>query len=331
MDKDNSPHNFNPENIEVILLVMNVTILVLQVLNMIMLKCGGWDILMKKPGCRKMQRACGGTVVSSRLDHVTLTKMSLNKVAPSWHKVSIRSENTEDEDHEDEVHRLMTSFSNSERHLQEQHAKMRRLSSIHVQQRVAARRKVRQTKALTKAAVFAGIDSAATEEVLAVMNYKRYEKGAIICKEGADADHFYIIVSGKCSVTARDAVGGVSMHVGDLKALDIMGENALIIEEQEEDDNGTSRVRSATVSVISDIVQTLELHRSEFERLVEIGIIGQEVLQRMRAVQKKRREIREALHPSQAQQRCPVPGGAEDAAAETSGESVALPETRYEA
>ena len=118
------------------------------------------------------------------------------------------------------------------------------------------------------------------------------------------------------------------MHVGDLKALDIMGENALIIEEQEEDDNGTSRVRSATVSVISDIVQTLELHRSEFERLVEIGIIGQEVLQRMRAVQKKRREIREALHPSQAQQRCPVPGGAEDAAAETSGESVALPETR---
>ena len=61
-------------------------------------------------------------------------------------------------------------------------------------------------------------------------------------------------------------------------------------------------MRSATITVVSDVVQTLELHRVEFERLVERGIIGQEVLQRMRAMQKDRREIREAVNPRQQKQ-----------------------------
>jgi CRP-like cAMP-binding protein len=91
------------------------------------------------------------------------------------------------------------------------------------------------------------------------------------------------------------------VHVGNLKALDIMGENALIVDEGEEGD-ATSHVRSATITVVSDVVQTLELHRFEFERLVEMGTIGQEVLQRVRALQADRREIREALHPPPREQ-----------------------------
>ena len=80
-----------------------------------------------------------------------------------------------------------------------------------------------------------------------------------------------------------------------------MGENALIVDE-EGGGGASSRVRSATITVVSDVVQTLELLRVEFERLVERGIIGQEVLQRMRAMQKDRREIREAVNPRQQKQ-----------------------------
>ena len=92
------------------------------------------------------------------------------------------------------------------------------------------------------------------------------------------------------------------MHIGDFRALDVMGENALIVDEEGEG-GASSRVRSATITVVSDVVQTLELHRVEFERLVERGIIGQEVLQRMRAMQKDRREIREAVNPRQQNSR----------------------------
>ena len=217
----------------------------------------------------------------------------------------------EDEDHHDTVARLVTSFENSERDLRKHHAKQQKRQSINVQRRVAARRKVRQTKALTKASVFAGIDSAATEEVLAVMDYERYEKGAVICAEGDAADRFFVIVAGKCRVTQRVAHSsssptprdGVdadeSMHVGDLRPLDVMGENALIVD----GGDGQRRIRSATVTAASGVVQTLELQHTEFELLVESGIIGQEVLERMQAVQRERRDICKALQQSQALQR----------------------------
>ena len=215
----------------------------------------------------------------------------------------------DDEDHHDTVARLVTSYENSERDLRNRHAKQQKRQTVNVQRRVAARRKVRQTKALTKASVFAGIDSAATEEVLAAMDYKRYEKGDVLCAEGEPAERFFVIVAGKCDVTQRvagsvasslsgsDAI--VSMHVGDLRALDVMGENALIVN----DDDEERRVRSATVTATSDVVQTLELRHSEFELLVEAGLIGKEVIERMQAVQQERRNICKALQQSQALQR----------------------------
>ena len=209
-----------------------------------------------------------------------------------------RSQETNDDEelnHHATVERLLVSFSNGENDLELKNTIRRQQSSVKVQQRVAARRKVRQTKALTKAAVFAGIDTTATEAVLSAMEYNRYEKGTIICEEGAIANIFYIIVSGQCKATTN-TWGSEPMHVGDIRALDIMGENALVYGDDDVDAASKIRVRSATVRVVSDVVQTLELHRSEFERLLEMGVIGQEVVQRMRSVQKSRREVREAIH-----------------------------------
>ena len=289
MDKDNTPHNFNPKNIEALLLFMNITVLIVQVVNMILMKWGLWDKLLAQTWCQKLRLACGSVNSAETQKETDLAFTGSSKVVPSQLRASaVSAEN-------DEVERLMISFSNSERLLEEQQARRRERSSINVQHRVAARRKIRQTKALTKAAVFAGIDEVATEKVLSVMKYERYPEGAVICEEGADADKFFIIVTGRCKVVVRGK-GTSSMHVGDLKALDVMGENALVVVEDDADRG--SRVRSATIIAVSDIVQTLELSRSEFERLVELGVIGEEVLQRMRAVQKDRREKREALIPS---------------------------------
>ena len=58
MDKDNVPHNFNPKNVEVLLLIMNITVLIVQVLNMILMKWGLCNTLLAQPWCRKIQGAC---------------------------------------------------------------------------------------------------------------------------------------------------------------------------------------------------------------------------------------------------------------------------------
>ena len=102
MDKDNSPHNFNPKNIEALLLFMNITVLVLQVLNMILIKWGLWDIMSKKPCCRKVQRVCGATRDSA-------TRGPINKVVPTRPEGSTVPANTEDENlNHAEDERLMT-------------------------------------------------------------------------------------------------------------------------------------------------------------------------------------------------------------------------------
>jgi CRP-like cAMP-binding protein len=143
------------------------------------------------------------------------------------------------------------------------------------------------------------------------MDYERYEKGTVICEEGAVADRFYIIVSGHCDVlqVRKGAVGSEetqSIRVGSLNPLEVMGENALIV------GDGRRHVRSATVTARSDIVQTLELVRSDFEQLVETGIIGHEVLQRMHAVQQERKDICKVLQQSHALQQTDLFQGIND-------------------
>ena len=150
----------------------------------------------------------------------------------------------------------MALYSANERGLRERQSRQHDRHSINVQQRVAARRKIRQTRTLEKSFVFAGIGGAATDAILAVMDFQRYKKGDMICHQGAEADRFYVIVSGKCKVEQRvpqmrrDEEENVSemVHVGDLRALDVMGENALVSCGGPEE---VAHFRSATVTVVS--------------------------------------------------------------------------------
>ena len=149
--------------------------------------------------------------------------------------------------------------------------------------------------------MFAGISSAATDEILAVMESKRYKMGDIICQQGDEADRFYVIVAGKCKVEQRgshmrrdqEENDSELVHVGDLRALDVMGENALVSSKGRED---AAHFRSATVTVVSDIVQTLELCRSKFEVLKTSGVLNAEVIEKVQSVKEDREKMNEAIH-----------------------------------
>ena len=102
-------------------------------------------------------------------------------------------------------------------------------------------------------------------------------------------------MSGRCSVTQRGESSSELTSVGVLQALDMMGESALLAEPG-------GRKRTTTVTVTSDVVQTLELKKSKFDVLMGAGIIGHSVLERIQVVQKGRSEANKALQQLQASQ-----------------------------
>lgn len=80
--------------------------------------------------------------------------------------------------------------------------------------------------------------------------------GDAIIREGDDGDYYYLIDSGRAQVTRR--VGGVDMHLADLKAGDVFGEEALV--------SGVKR--NATVTMKSNGV-LLRLGRQDFLSLLQ--------------------------------------------------------------
>lgn len=80
--------------------------------------------------------------------------------------------------------------------------------------------------------------------------------GDVIIREGDDGDYYYLIDSGRAQVTRR--VGGVDMHLADLKAGDVFGEEALV--------SGVKR--NATVTMKSNGV-LLRLGRQDFLSLLQ--------------------------------------------------------------
>jgi CRP-like cAMP-binding protein len=198
----------------------------------------------------------------------------------------------EEEDDEKTVENIFDEYSRSEEKFARRKTQEYEAHKIKVQQRLAARRKIRQAKALTKVPVFAGLDAAATEEILAAMTFSSYEKDHVICKEGEEADRFYVIVSGNCGVSqavlsqtsgpGKAMAELLALRVGELKALDVMGENALFPTV----DGGVGR-RSATVTAES-AVQTMELSHTAFEELVDSGVIDKDTVKRIGRLQEER-------------------------------------------
>jgi CRP-like cAMP-binding protein len=108
------------------------------------------------------------------------------------------------------------------------------------------------------------------------------ENNYAMCRQGDDADIFYIIVSGACQVT----IDGKPIAV--LGELDFFGESALFTD-------GQSRSkRGATVTTINDegenAVQVLALSRMKFNKLIASGDLNEDCVHKLKGVAEKRRQ-----------------------------------------
>jgi len=106
-----------------------------------------------------------------------------------------------------------------------------------------------------------------------------------LCIEGEPADRFFIIVSGQCGVFVASKEENVSpLRVATLHALDFLGENALLRDENK-------RVRNATVTCEVGVTQVLSLERRPYELLVKGGYISEASAKQLALMGQKREEL----------------------------------------
>jgi CRP-like cAMP-binding protein len=106
-----------------------------------------------------------------------------------------------------------------------------------------------------------------------------------LCIEGEPADRFFIIVSGQCGVFVASKEENVSpLRVATLHALDFLGENALLRDENK-------RVRNATVTCEVGVTQVLSLERRPYELLVKGGYISEASAKQVALMGQKREEL----------------------------------------
>ena len=106
-----------------------------------------------------------------------------------------------------------------------------------------------------------------------------------MCIEGEPADRYFIIVSGQCGVYVASKEENVSpLRVATLHALDFLGENALLRDENK-------RVRNATVTCEVGVTQVLSLERRPYELLVKGGYISEESAKLLALTGQKREEL----------------------------------------
>ena len=192
------------------------------------------------------------------------------------------------------AHEIHDNFHESEIALKAEHKKKQQRQRRNTQNRVLARLKIRNTKALHRVPLFASIPeyrlATAIEAILELTTYKKARQNEVLCRQGEQANDFYIIVSGQCGVTVRfeGTAEAVDRRVATLKELDFFGESALL---------GDNRNRNATVTVESESAQFLKLSRSHFESLVEENVINHDVVANMEQESERRiKATRRASH-----------------------------------
>src|SRR5579875_832420 len=84
-----------------------------------------------------------------------------------------------------------------------------------------------------------------------------YKSGEIVIKQGDEGDFFYVIVSGKCSVTRETPLNREGIKLAELGPGDTFGEEALIAEAK----------RNATITMLTDGV-LMRLAKQDFRELM---------------------------------------------------------------
>jgi CRP-like cAMP-binding protein len=151
--------------------------------------------------------------------------------------------------------------------------------------RVQARKKVKHSNALLKSVYFSNVDPTSISKIIDEMDFIAIrDNNCEMCRQGDNADIFYIIVSGTCQVTID------GKPVALLGEMDIFGENALFTEAK-----GRSR-RGATVTTINneiETVQVLALPRKKFNQLLASGILNEDCVGKLKLVAETRKKENE--------------------------------------
>eukprot|EP00946_MAST-07B_sp_MAST-7B-sp1_P002793 g2793.t1 len=172
---------------------------------------------------------------------------------------------------------IQDSYHAQETQLQEEHARQSARQKRRTQLRLLLRMQLRQTQALKKVPAFASLDDDAISKVVERMKFEKLAQGDLLCQEGDDADTFYVLMQGQCTVT----VGGIT--VGSVHRLEFVGETALA------SSGGVDAVvRIATVVVKSESATVLSLSRTDFAALVADEIVRPEVMAAVREVREAR-------------------------------------------
>lgn len=214
---------------------------------------------------------------------------------PSHVSLSI-CETKSDVDCADEV---LRNYQESEISIAKTHAIRRQKSIQKTQMRIAARTKVKSSRALTQVPAFSHLSEGIIGKIVDQMSLEFFEAGSILCREGDLADRMFIIVSGTCNVTSTKAQKlKIANPIAKLSVFDIVGESMMR-------DNPQMRVRNATVVANASVeispnqihdkkhaksgVQTLVLLRSKYELLVRSKIITDAVVKTVRSIDTSRR------------------------------------------
>ena len=152
------------------------------------------------------------------------------------HETSIkhrRKNSVHTEETQATAHEIHSNFHESEMALKAKHQKKQQRQRRSTQNRVMARLKIRQTKALNRVPLFASIPpyrlATAIESILELTTYKKAFKNDVLCRQGEPANEFYIIVSGCCCVRVQgNDKAAPPVQVGTLNELDFFGESALL-------------------------------------------------------------------------------------------------------
>eukprot|EP00949_MAST-11_sp_MAST-11-sp1_P002296 g2296.t1 len=140
--------------------------------------------------------------------------------------------------------------------LHRRHSIMKEAMAARTANRLAARKKMQQTRTLSKIEHFQASPKEAIEELLKSMRFCTFPPGTTLCKIGDDADELHCIVSGTVEVFICDPAGK-NFHINTLKVGDSFGDNALV---------GKNLKRTATCITV-DATSTLALSRQEWKKI----------------------------------------------------------------
>ena len=208
------------------------------------------------------------------------------------------------EDHETEVNTLMEMCDS---HAEAQNAKLaqrRKRSHRKTMDRLAQRRRLKESRRMRSVKVFMDLDDASLAAIVDTMTPKAFSPGHVIVRQGDPAESFYILLSGRVEVRRKTLVDSEHGQViGHLSTFDHFGEGALITATRRHflrtsGMSGEAKVQTRNATVIAGKegdVQTMMMTDEDLEKMLREDKIDVKTLMRVCREEHERREAHTSL------------------------------------